>query len=103
MLVDQLIVEGVLLPDADLTSLKQIINAHRKGLNLMAEHVLTPYFGEVIYFSAEEGRELFTDWKPLLQGKVNKYSVPGSHEEIVFSPAVEQRTKCLVNELEGIE
>ncbi|MED1597538.1 AMP-binding protein, partial [Bacillus pseudomycoides] len=103
MLVDQLIVEGVLLPDADLTSLKQIINAHRKGLNLMAEHVLTPYFGEVIYFSAEEGRDLFTDWRPLLQGKVNKYSVPGSHEEIVFSPAVEKIAKCLVNELEGIE
>ncbi|WP_191664163.1 thioesterase domain-containing protein, partial [Bacillus pseudomycoides] len=103
MLVDQLIVEGVLLPDADLTSLKQIINAHRKGLNLMAEHVLTPYFGEVIYFSAEEGRDLFKDWRPLLQGKVNKYSVPGSHEEIVFSPAVEKIAKCLVNELEGIE
>ncbi|RFT61530.1 non-ribosomal peptide synthetase, partial [Bacillus clarus] len=97
MLVDQLIVEGVLPPDADLTSLKQITNAHRKCLNLMAEHVLTPYSGEVIYFSAEEGRELFTDWKPLLQGKVNKYSVPGSHEEIVFSPAVEKIAKYFVN------
>ncbi|MDP1419335.1 non-ribosomal peptide synthase/polyketide synthase [Peribacillus simplex] len=103
MLVDQLIVEGVLPHDADLTSLKQITNAHRKCLNLMAEHVLTPYFGEVIYFSAEEGIELFTEWKPLLQGKVNKYSVPGSHEEIVFSPAVEKIGKYLVNELEGVE
>ncbi|WP_459502279.1 non-ribosomal peptide synthetase [Bacillus sp. C1] len=103
MLVNQLIVEGVLPPDADLTSLKQITNAHRKCLNLMAEHVLTPYFGEVIYFSAEEGRELFTDWKPLLQGKVNKYSVPGSHEEIVFSPAVEKISKYLKNRLEEIE
>ncbi|MFJ7936972.1 non-ribosomal peptide synthase/polyketide synthase [Peribacillus sp. NPDC096622] len=103
MLVDRLIVEGVLPPDADLTSLKQITNAHRKCLNLMAEHVLTPYFGEVIYFSAEEGIELFTEWKPLLQGKVNKYSVPGSHEEIVFSPAVEKVGKYLLNELEGVE
>ncbi|MGM0887833.1 MAG: non-ribosomal peptide synthase/polyketide synthase [Bacillota bacterium] len=103
MLVDQLIVEGVLPPDADLTSLKQITNAHRKCLNLMAEHVLTPYFGEVIYFSAEEGIELFTEWKPLLQGNVNKYSVPGSHEEIVFSPAVEKIGKYLLNELEGVE
>ena len=55
----------------------------------------------VLVFSAEEGRELFTDWKPLLQGKVNKYSVPGSHEEIVFSLAVEKIAKYLVNELEG--
>ncbi|MFE4130544.1 non-ribosomal peptide synthase/polyketide synthase [Peribacillus sp. YIM B13482] len=101
MLVDQLIAEGVLRPDADLTSLKQITDAHRKCLNLMAEHILTPYFGEVIYFSAEEGRELFTDWKPLLQGKVNKHSVPGPHEEIVFSPAVEKIAKNLVNEFEG--
>lgn len=86
ILVEQLIVEGVLPPDANLTNLKQIINAHRKCLNLMAEHDLTPYFGEVIYFSAEEGKELFTDWKPLLKGRVNMYSVPGSHEEIVASP-----------------
>ncbi|MGG4268306.1 thioesterase domain-containing protein, partial [Peribacillus simplex] len=103
MLIDQLIAEGVLQPDADLTGLKQITDAHRKCLNLMAEHTLTPYFGEVIYFSAEEGRELFTDWEPLLQGKVNKHSVPGPHEEIVFSPAVEKIAKYLVNELEGSE
>jgi hypothetical protein len=101
MLVEQLIVEGVLPPDADLTNLKQIINAHRKCLNLMAEHDLIPYFGEVIYFSAEEGKELFTDWEPLLKGRVNKYSVPGSHEEIVASPAVEKIAKYLLNELEG--
>ncbi|OSX98878.1 non-ribosomal peptide synthetase [Bacillus mycoides] len=103
MLVEQLIVEGVLPPDANLTNLKQIINAHRKCLNLMAEHDLTPYFGEVIYFSAEEGKELFTDWKPLLKGRVNMYSVPGSHEEIVASPAVEKLAKYLLNELEGIK
>ncbi|EEK70326.1 hypothetical protein bcere0007_52480 [Bacillus mycoides] len=103
MLVEQLIVEGVLPPDANLTNLKQIINAHRKCLNLMAEHDLTPYFGEVIYFSAEEGKELFTDWKPLLRGRVNMYSVPGSHEEIVASPAVEKLAKYLLNELEGIK
>ncbi|PEY27153.1 non-ribosomal peptide synthetase, partial [Bacillus cereus] len=93
MLVERLIVEGVLPPDADLTNLKQIINAHRKCLNLMAEHDLAPYFGKVIYFSAEEGKELFTDWEPLLKGRVNKYSVPGSHEEIVASPAVEKIAK----------
>ncbi|KEK19373.1 thioesterase domain-containing protein, partial [Bacillus gaemokensis] len=103
LLVERLIVEGVLPPDANLTNLKQIINAHRKCLNLMAEHDLIPYSGEVLYFSAEEGKELFANWKPLLQGKVNKYSVPGSHEEIVFSPAVEKIAKYLVNELEGVE
>ncbi|RPK10893.1 non-ribosomal peptide synthetase [Priestia endophytica] len=103
ILVDRLIVEGVLPPDADLTSLKQIANAHRKCLNLMAEDVLTPYSGEVIYFSAEEGIELFADWQPLLRGKVNKYLIPGSHEEIVFSPAVEKISKYLVNKLEGIK
>ncbi|MGG0383766.1 AMP-binding protein, partial [Priestia filamentosa] len=103
ILVDRLIGEGVLPPDADFTSLKQIANAHRKCLNLMAEDVLTPYSGEVIYFSAEEGIELFSDWQPLLRGKVNKYLIPGSHEEIVFSPAVEKISKYLVNKLEGIK
>jgi amino acid adenylation domain-containing protein len=103
ILVDRLIVEGVLPPDADLTSLKQIANAHRKCLNLMAKDVLTPYSGEVIYFSAEDGIELFTDWQPLLRGKVNKYLIPGSHEEIVFSPAVEKISKYLVNKLEEIK
>ncbi|MGE7879843.1 thioesterase domain-containing protein, partial [Peribacillus muralis] len=103
ILVERLIVEGVLPPDADITDLKQNINAHRKCLNLMAEHALMPYSGEVIYFSAEEGRELFTDWKPLLQGKVNKCLVPGSHEEIVFSPTVEKMANYLANELERVE
>ncbi|MEC2303396.1 thioesterase domain-containing protein, partial [Bacillus cereus] len=103
MLVERLIMEGVLPPDADLMNLKQVINAHRKCLNLMAEHDLIPYFGEVIYFSAEEGKELFTDWGPLLNGRVNKYSVPGSHEEIVDFPAVEKIAKYLLNEFEGIK
>ncbi|WP_144572332.1 non-ribosomal peptide synthetase [Bacillus paramycoides] len=102
-LVERLIMEGVLPPDANLMNLKQVINAHRKCLNLMAEHDLIPYFGEVIYFSAEEGKELFTDWKPLLKGRVNKYSVPGSHEEIVASPAVEKIAQYLLNELGGIK
>ncbi|MGG2065340.1 non-ribosomal peptide synthase/polyketide synthase [Bacillus sp. S14(2024)] len=102
-LVERLIMEGVLPPDGDLMNLKQVINAHRKCLNLMAEHDLIPYFGEVIYFSAEEGKELFTDWEPLLKGRVNKYSVPGSHEEIVASPAVEKIAKYLLNELGGIK
>ena len=53
--------EGVLPPDADLMNLKQVINAHRKCLNIMADHDLIPY-SEVLYFSAEEGKELFTDW-----------------------------------------
>ncbi|PFJ04301.1 hypothetical protein COD67_20415 [Bacillus cereus] len=102
-LVEQLIMEGVLPPDANLMNLKQVINAHRKCLNIMAEQDLIPYFGEVIYFSAEEGKELFTDWEPLLKGRVNKYSVPGLHEEIVASPAVEKIAKYLLNELEGIK
>ncbi|WP_049119390.1 thioesterase domain-containing protein, partial [Bacillus cereus] len=100
MLVERLIMEGVLPPDADLMNLKQVINAHRKCLNLMAEHDLIPYSGEVLYFSAEEGKELFTDWGPLLKGRVNRYSVPGSHEEIVDFPAVEQIAKYLLNEFE---
>ncbi|HCX50653.1 MAG TPA: non-ribosomal peptide synthetase, partial [Bacillus sp. (in: Bacteria)] len=103
MLVERLIMEGVLPPDADLMNLKQVINAHRKCLNLMAEHDLIPYSGEVLYFSAEEGKELFTDWGPLLKGRVNRYSVPGSHEEIVDFPAVEQIAKYLLNEFEGIK
>ncbi|SCN41681.1 non-ribosomal peptide synthetase [Bacillus wiedmannii] len=103
MLVERLIMEGVLPPDANLMNLKQVINAHRKCLNLMAENDLIPYFGEVIYFSAEEGKELFTDWGPLLKGRVNKYSVPGSHEEIVDFPAVEKIAKYLLNEFEGIK
>ncbi|MEI4623585.1 non-ribosomal peptide synthase/polyketide synthase [Bacillus pfraonensis] len=103
MLVERLIIEGVLPPDADLMNLRQVINAHRKCLNIMAGHDLIPYFGEVIYFSAEEGKELFTDWGPLLKGRVNKYSVPGSHEEIVGSPAVEKIAKYLLNKLEGIK
>ncbi|MGR5960079.1 thioesterase domain-containing protein [Bacillus cereus] len=53
MLVERLIMEGVLPPDADLINLKQVINAHRKCLNIMAEHDLIPYSGEVLYFSAE--------------------------------------------------
>ncbi|AFQ15020.1 non-ribosomal peptide synthase/polyketide synthase [Bacillus thuringiensis] len=103
MLVEQLIMEGVLTPDADLINLKQVINAHRKCLNLMVEHDLIPYSGEVLYFSAEEGKELFTDWGPLLKGRVNRYSVPGSHEEIVDSPAVEKIAMYLLNEFEGIK
>ncbi|HDZ3282917.1 TPA: AMP-binding protein [Bacillus cereus] len=103
MLVERLIMEGVLPPDANLMNLKQVINAHRKCLNLMAEDDLIPYFGEVIYFSAEEGKELFTDWGPLLKGRVNRYSVPGSHEEIVDFPAVEKIAKYLLNEFEGIK
>ncbi|HDR3410164.1 TPA: AMP-binding protein [Bacillus thuringiensis] len=103
MLVERLIMEGVLPPDANLMNLKQVINAHRKCLNLMAENDLIPYFGEVIYFSAEEGKELFTDWGPLLKGRVNRYSVPGSHEEIVDFPAVEKIVKYLLNEFEGIK
>ncbi|MED3121410.1 thioesterase domain-containing protein, partial [Bacillus thuringiensis] len=103
MLVEQLIMEGVLTPDADLINLKQVINAHRKCLNIMAEHDLIPYSGEVLYFSAEEGKELFTDWGPLLKGRVNRYSVPGSHEEIVDSPAVEKIAMYLLNEFEGIK
>ena len=103
MLVERLIMEGVLPPDADLMNLKQVINAHRKCLNLMAEHDLIPYSGEVLYFSAEEGKELFTDWGPLLKGRVNRYSVPGSHEEIVDSPAVEKIAMYLLNEFEGIK
>lgn len=95
--------EGVLPPDADLMNLKQVINAHRKCLNLMAEHDLIPYSGEVLYFSAEEGKELFTDWGPLLKGRVNRYSVPGSHEEIVDSPAVEKIAMYVLNEFEGIK
>ncbi|SFX55819.1 non-ribosomal peptide synthase domain TIGR01720/amino acid adenylation domain-containing protein, partial [Thermoactinomyces sp. DSM 45891] len=100
MLIERLIAVGVLPPDADLASLKQLANAHRKSLNIMAESTLKPYCGEIVYFSAEEGEELFTDWKPLLQGKVNMYSVPGTHEEIVFSPTVEKVAEYLVNELE---
>ncbi|MCI0767842.1 non-ribosomal peptide synthase/polyketide synthase [Bacillus sp. TL12] len=103
MLVERLIMEGVIPPDAELMNLKQVINAHRKCLNIMAEHDLIPYSGEVIYFSAEEGKELFTDWGPLLKGRVNKYSVPGSHEEIVDFPAVEKIAKYLLNEFEGIK
>ncbi|WP_255290437.1 thioesterase domain-containing protein, partial [Bacillus thuringiensis] len=102
MLVERLIMEGVLPPDADLINLKQVINAHRKCLNIMAEHDLIPYSGEVLYFSAEEGKELFTEWGPLLKGRVNRYSVPGSHEEIVDSPAVEKIAMYLLNEFEGI-
>ena len=56
----------------------------------MAEHDLIPYSGEVLYFSAEEGKELFTEWGPLLKGRVNKYSVPGSHEEIVDFPQLKR-------------
>ncbi|CJC72322.1 polyketide synthase [Streptococcus pneumoniae] len=103
MLVERLLMEGVLPPDADLMNLKQVINAHRKCLNIMADHDLIPYSGEVLYFSAEEGKELFTDWGPLLKGRVNKYSVPGSHEEIVDFPAVEKIAKYLLNEFEGIK
>ena len=36
MLVERLLMEGVLPPDADLMNLKQVINAHRKCLNIMA-------------------------------------------------------------------
>ncbi|MDQ0418594.1 amino acid adenylation domain-containing protein/non-ribosomal peptide synthase protein (TIGR01720 family) [Croceifilum oryzae] len=100
MLIEQLMAEGVLPQGADLASLQQLANAHRKSLNVMAECTLQPYSGEVIYFSAEEGEELFTDWKPLLQGKVNMFSVPGTHEEIVFSPTVEKVAEHFVNELE---
>ena len=103
MLVERLIMEGVLPPDANLMNLKQVINAHRKCLNIMADHDLISYSGEVLYFSAEEGKELFTDWGPLLKGRVNKYSVPGSHEEIVDFPAVEKIAKYLLNEFEGIK
>ncbi|QIW22240.1 AMP-binding protein [Bacillus thuringiensis serovar andalousiensis] len=103
MLVEQLIMEGVLPPDADLINLKQVINAHRKCLNIMAEHNLIPYSGELLYFSAEEGKELFTDWGPLLKGRVNRYSVPGLHEEIVGSPAVEKIAMYLLKEFEGIK
>ena len=66
------------------------------------DHDLISYSGEVLYFSAEEGKELFTDCT-LLKGRVNKYSVPGSHEEIVDFPAVEKIAKYLLNEFEGIK
>lgn len=69
----------------------------------MVDYDLILYFGEVFYFSVEEGKELFIDWGFLLKGRVNKYFVFGLYEEIVDFFVVEKIVKYLLNEFEGIK
>nr|WP_246258815.1 amino acid adenylation domain-containing protein [Kroppenstedtia pulmonis] len=97
--LEQAKAKGILPPDTDIDRFKQLAQTFYYNMKLVFDHSLEVYPKEMVYFQAEEGPDLSTDWRLLLQDKLKVYKVPGKHENMMDSPAVEVIAERLAMEL----
>ncbi|QOS99283.1 hypothetical protein JNUCC42_00265 [Brevibacterium sp. JNUCC-42] len=91
-------IKGLVPPDADMKSIKRLVNTHFFNTQIATTHAIEVYPKEVIYFKPEEGDDLSDDWKSLLKDKLRIYNVPGKHADMMNEPVIDMIAEKLIIE-----
>ncbi|SDZ22918.1 thioesterase domain-containing protein, partial [Thermoactinomyces sp. DSM 45892] len=87
-------------PDTERERIERLAKAAFFNTKMLTDQKLDSYPNEVIYFNAEEGKDLSIEWSEVLKDKIKIYNIPGSHMDMMDSPAVELIAEKLAQEIE---